>query len=47
MILENKIYDVIRRMTSTLNTTQLQNLTGIKKITSTQNASYFYYKCRK
>lgn len=26
MILENKIYDVIRRMTPTLNTTQLQNL---------------------
>ena len=26
MILENKIYDVIRRMTLTLNTTQLQNL---------------------
>lgn len=31
MILENKIYDVIRRMAPTLNTTQLQNLTGIKK----------------
>lgn len=26
MILENKIYDVIRRMTPNLNTSQLQNL---------------------
>lgn len=100
MILENKIYDVIRTMTPTLNTTQLQSLKDTlfavfenceivdksehtelavvndswkynlqdfltsktlegktdeysrkgcryKEITSTQNASYFYYKCRK